>query len=104
MLFRSRLDGRAIATSLGLLIDGTVAIFNVATAADARRRGAGGAITAAAMTAAQAKGARWAHLESSDMGRSVYERLGFRHVTDIAIYAGHFSGAPEGSSRADPAV
>ena len=26
------------------------------------------------------------------MGRSVYERLGFRHVSDIAIYAGHFSG------------
>jgi ribosomal protein S18 acetylase RimI-like enzyme len=102
--YLARLHGRAIATSLGLVIDDTVAIFNVATATDARRRGAGGAVTAAAMAAAQAKGARWAHLESSEMGRSVYERLGFRHVTDIAIYAGHFSGAPDASSGADPAV
>jgi hypothetical protein len=28
------------------------------------------------------------------MGRSVYEGLGFRHVTDVAIYAGSFSGGP----------
>ena len=90
--YLARLDGVAVATSLGCLVDDTVAIFNVATASDARRRGAGGAVTAAAMADAQARGARWAHLESSEMGRSVYERLGFRHVCDIAIFAGHFSG------------
>ena len=90
--YLARLDGVAVATSLGCLVDDTVAIFNVATASDARRRGAGGAVTAAAMADAQARGARWAHLESSEMGRSVYERLGFRHVCDIAIFAGHFAG------------
>jgi GNAT superfamily N-acetyltransferase len=91
----ARLDGRPVATSLGCLIDDTVGIFNVATATDARRRGVGGAITAAAMADAQASGAKWAHLESSEMGRSLYERLGFRHVTDIAIFVGRFSGATE---------
>jgi hypothetical protein len=98
--YLARLDGVAIATSLGCLVDGTVGIFNVATATDARRRGAGGAVTAAAVAAAQVKGARWAHLESSEIGRSVYERLGFRHVCDIAIYAGHFSGDAEGTAPA----
>ena len=45
------------------------------------------------MADAQADGARWAILETSEMGRSVYERLGFRQVAKVAIYAGNFSGA-----------
>jgi ribosomal protein S18 acetylase RimI-like enzyme len=94
----ARLDGRAVATSLGAVFDGIVAIYNVATVPAARRRGAGAAITAEAMADAKAQGARWAILETSEMGRSVYERLGFRHVTDIAIYAGNFSGAGESAS------
>jgi ribosomal protein S18 acetylase RimI-like enzyme len=96
--FVARLDGRPIATSLGSTLDGIVAIYNVATVAAARRRGAGAAVTAAAMADAQAAGARWAILESSEMGRSVYERLGFRQVAEVAIFAGNFSeesGAPE---------
>jgi ribosomal protein S18 acetylase RimI-like enzyme len=92
--YLARIDGRPVATSLGAVLDGVVAIYNVATVPDARRRGAGGAVTAAAMADAQAGGARWAILETSEMGRSVYERLGFRQVTEVAIYAGSFSGAP----------
>jgi GNAT superfamily N-acetyltransferase len=95
--FLARLDGRPIATSLGALLDGVVAIYNVATVADARRRGAGSAVTAAAIADAQAHGATAAILESSEMGRSVYERLGFREVTQVAIYAGTFSGVAAGS-------
>ena len=76
----ARLDGQAVATSLGSVLDGIVAIYNVATVPAARRRGAGAAVTAAAMADAQADGARWAILETSEMGRSVYERLGFRQV------------------------
>jgi GNAT superfamily N-acetyltransferase len=89
----ARLDGRAVATSLGVILDGVVAIYNVATVTEARRRGSGTAITVAAMADAQAQGATAAILESSEMGRSVYERLGFREVTQVAIYAGTFSGA-----------
>jgi hypothetical protein len=29
------------------------------------------------------------------MGRSVYERLGFREVAEVAIFAGNFSGESE---------
>ena len=74
-------------------IDGMVAIYNVATIPAARRRGFGAAVTAAAMADAKADGARWAILETSGMGRSVDEGLGFRHVADVAIYVGNFSGA-----------
>jgi hypothetical protein len=93
----ARLDGEPVSTSLGLLVDDVVGIYNVATPARARRRGAGTAVTAAAIADARARGARWAILESSGMGKSVYERLGFRHVCEVAIYAGHFSGAADGT-------
>jgi len=99
--FVARLDGRPIATSLGATLDGIVAIYNVATVAAARHRGAGAAVTAEAMADAQAAGARWAILESSEMGRSVYERLGFRQVAEVAIFAGNFSGEPGESGATD---
>lgn len=90
--YLARLDGRPVATALGAILDDVLAIYNVATVPGARRRGAGSAVTAAAMTDAQARGARWAILESSEMGRRVYEGLGFRQVTQVAIYACNFSG------------
>ena len=93
--YLARMDGRPVATSLGVVVDGVLGIYNVATASDSRRRGAGGAATAAAMAAAQAQGARAAILESSPVGLSVYERLGFRKVCEVAVYAGHFSGEAE---------
>jgi ribosomal protein S18 acetylase RimI-like enzyme len=93
--YLARVDGRAVATSLGMLVDDVVGIYNVATAVEARRRGAGAAVTAAAMADARARGARWAILESSEMGRSVYERLGFRQVCEVVTFAGHFSGGAE---------
>ncbi|HEX5013491.1 MAG TPA: GNAT family N-acetyltransferase [Candidatus Limnocylindrales bacterium] len=93
----ARVDGRPVATSLGYTLDGIVTIYNVATVPEARRRGFGAAVTAAAMADAQTAGATWAILETSDIGRSVYERLGFRHVADIAIYAGDFSGTGTGT-------
>jgi len=78
-----------------MLVDDVVGIYNVATAVEARRRGAGAAVTAAAMADARARGARWAILESSEMGRSVSERLGFRQVCEVVTFAGHFSGGAE---------
>ena len=85
------LDGRPVATSLGFVVDDVVGIYNVATRLDARRRGAGGAVTAAPMAEAARAGARWAILESSPIGRSMYEGLGFRQVSEVTIYAGRFS-------------
>src|SRR4029079_14705478 len=74
-------------------VRGVVAIYNGASVSDARRGGAGAAVTGAAIADARASGATWAILESSEMGRPVYERLGFRQVTQVAIYTATFSGA-----------
>jgi ribosomal protein S18 acetylase RimI-like enzyme len=89
-LFIARLGGRAVALALGFSMDGVVGVYNVATVPDARRRGAGSAATAAAMADARARGAHTAILESSAIGLSLYERLGFRQVCEVTILAGLF--------------
>lgn len=70
-------DGGDVSTGLGFVRDGWCGIFNVATPEEHRGRGFGGAVTAHAVEAARAAGARGAYLQSSPMGLPVYERLGF---------------------------
>ncbi len=70
-------DGAAVATAIGLRHDRLVGIFNVATLPAYRRRGYGAAITAFALRDAFDEGANAAALQTSDMGRGVYESLGF---------------------------
>jgi ribosomal protein S18 acetylase RimI-like enzyme len=74
------LDGVAVATCLAILIDQHLAIFNVATLEDHRRRGHGAAITARAVQDGFARGAHTAWLQSSPIGVGVYETLGFSLV------------------------
>jgi ribosomal protein S18 acetylase RimI-like enzyme len=89
-VFLAHLDGRPVATALGFVLDGVVGIYNVATLADARRRGAGRAVTAAALADAARRGATDAILESSELGRSVYEHLGFRQIGSVTVLYGAF--------------
>lgn len=89
-VFLARIDGAPVATALGFVLDGVLGVYNVATIPAARRRGAGAAVTAAAMTDGRRRGAHTAILESSMMGRSVYERLGFRQVCEVSVLAGEF--------------
>ena len=89
-VFLAHLDGRPVATALGFVLDGVVGIYNVATLAEARRHGAGRAVTAAVLADAVARGATDAILESSDLGRSVYESLGFREVGSVTVLYGAF--------------
>jgi ribosomal protein S18 acetylase RimI-like enzyme len=76
--YLARLDGVPVATSLGLLVEDVLGIFNVATLEHARRRGIGRAVTLAALVDGPARGARRAVLQSSEDGHHVYEALGFR--------------------------
>ena len=80
-----RLDGRPVATALVLHGGEVASIFAVATVPDARGRGAGSAATLAAMHDARRRGARIAVLESSEMGYSIYVRLGFREVARFRV-------------------
>ena len=73
-------DGQDVATALGFVHDGWCGVFDVATPEEHRGRGYGGAVTAHTVEAARAAGARAAYLQSSPMGVSVYERLGFATV------------------------
>ncbi len=70
-------DGQDVSTGLGYIQDGWCGVFNVATPEEHRGRGYGGAVTAHTVKAARAAGARGAYLQSSPMGLSVYQRLGF---------------------------
>jgi hypothetical protein len=69
--------GQDVSTSLGITVEGKCGVFNVATPEAHRGNGYGAAVTARTVQAAFAEGARTAFLQSSPMGYSVYEKLGF---------------------------
>jgi N-acetylglutamate synthase len=70
--------GQPVTTGLGVKLGSNVAIFNIATLPEHRRRGYGAAVTARAVSDGLAAGAQWSWLQSSTDGYKVYERLGFR--------------------------
>lgn len=84
-LYLGRADGAPVSTSVGLNVEETVGIFNVATPAEHRGRGYGAALTATAAREGFGKGAELAWLQSSAMGHSVYERLGFRDIETYVL-------------------
>jgi ribosomal protein S18 acetylase RimI-like enzyme len=83
----AQLDEMPVAAAQGILVAGAVALFNVTTLAAARGRGIGAAVTLAILRDAIERGARFGVLESSDMGLSVYRRIGFRDVGFFRVYA-----------------
>jgi ribosomal protein S18 acetylase RimI-like enzyme len=72
--------GQPVTTGLGVKLGSNVAIFNIATPPEHRRRGYGAAVTARAVADGLAAGAEWSWLQSSAEGYKVYERLGFRTI------------------------
>jgi N-acetylglutamate synthase len=73
-------EGRDVATALGIVADDHVGVFNVAVIPDHRRRGYGAAVSARTVLDGFASGARRALLMSSEMGLPVYQLLGFREL------------------------
>jgi ribosomal protein S18 acetylase RimI-like enzyme len=73
-------DGLPVTTGLGINLGSNVAIFNIATPPEHRRRGYGAAVTARAVADGLAAGAMWSWLQSSPDGYRVYEGLGFRTI------------------------
>ena len=87
-VFVARSGGEAVATSLVSVTGDMAGIYNVATIDRARRRGLGEALTWWAVQRGAAMGASSASLQASEMGRPVYERMGFDIIDDYLQYTG----------------
>jgi hypothetical protein len=76
-------DGRAVAAGSSFADDQLLRVENIAVMDDARGRGFGAANTVATMSAAPTVPAT---LVASDLGRSVYERIGFRSLHRVTFW------------------
>jgi GNAT superfamily N-acetyltransferase len=74
------LDADPVGYSLAIRSGDVSGVYNVATLPSGRRRGVGTAATWAAVAAGRRWGCRMAVLQSSEMGQSIYEAMGFRTV------------------------
>lgn len=84
--FAGYLRGEPVASSGLLLFEGVAGVYNVTTVPEARRRGIGKAMSLAAMRQGRARGANLAILGATELGRGVYERLGFRDVCSLRTF------------------
>ena len=85
-----------------LLSNGVAGIYDVTTIPQARGKGLGMAVTLQALLDGRAKGYRFGVLQSSEMARGMYHRLGFRGYSRIRRYTfppGHFFGVMLTSSN-----
>jgi len=84
--YLGRLDGVPVATSSLLLAGGVAGIGAVTTLPEARRQGIGAAMVLTALREGRAAGYRVGVLGASEMGQTVYRRIGFREVCRFGSY------------------
>jgi ribosomal protein S18 acetylase RimI-like enzyme len=75
-----------VASSALIVIDGVAGVHYVGTLASHRRRGFGEAMTRHAVDEGAQAGCRSATLQASEMGQPIYERMGFRVVTQYKTF------------------
>jgi GNAT superfamily N-acetyltransferase len=94
--------GEPVVSGLAWLTGRTVGVYSVATIESARRRGYGAAMTARVVADGVVPGCDVAALQASQMGRPIYERLGFRTVVTYATYADRRASGLLGSRPSGP--
>jgi GNAT superfamily N-acetyltransferase len=78
--------GIPVVSGLGWRTGRTIGVYSIATIASARRRGYAAAMTARIVADGVLAGCDVAALQASEMGRPIYERLGFRTVVRYTAY------------------
>jgi ribosomal protein S18 acetylase RimI-like enzyme len=84
--FLARRDGRPAAIAMTIVSHGVAGIYWVGCTEEARGRGLGWSVTAAAVDAGFEMGAELASLQASPMGESLYRRMGFEAIYDYRLY------------------
>jgi hypothetical protein len=85
-LYTGYVDGTAVSSSFGYIVDSIVNIFDVVTLSGHRRRGYGAAMTMRAAIDGFKAGCDFAFLEATPMGFPVYRRLGFEAIFDYRLW------------------
>ena len=81
-------DGEPVSTAATVMGGGAVGVYNVATMPEHQRRGYGETVMRHAVAEAQRRhGIERTILQSTPAGHRLYERMGFRTVTNVAVYA-----------------
>jgi GNAT superfamily N-acetyltransferase len=86
VVYVGAVDGDPVVSGLGWRSGRTIGVYSIATIESARRRGYGAAMTARVVADGVVAGCDVAALQASQMGRPIYERLGFRTVVRYAAY------------------
>ena len=81
--------GGPVATATLVVAAGVAAVFGVGTLPSHRRRGLGGAVTAAVLHEASARGCDLAYLNPSDLGYGTYARLGFTDAPGWRVHGAY---------------
>lgn len=79
-------DGRPVATAMLIYERDIAGIWCIGTLDGYRGRGIGEAVTRRAIDEGTRMGCKLANLQASEMGRPVYERMGFREVSHYRTY------------------
>ena len=75
-----------VATSTLIIRQGIIGVYNISTRPESRGKGLGTFVTRESIARIALKGYQTAILQASEMGRSIYERIGFSSVGTFPFY------------------
>jgi GNAT superfamily N-acetyltransferase len=84
--FIAYLDGEPVSIAMTIVSHGVAGIYWVGSLEQARGKGLGRAVTAAATNAGFKLGAEIASLQASPMGKPIYEAMGYETIFDYRLF------------------